>query len=1563
MRTLRNRFIALALAILASALVTSLLLSAETPHGRVAGTLKAADTGARLARVTVSLAPAIDGASRYRTSETRTDAQGNFTFRHVPVGSYRLIAKTYAHEQPDQVLAVHEGQTTEASFELQPVAPFLRIFQNQQVFTTAEKPRLRCRGFVPVNELTVSVYRVDPKVAAARWHGRLTESLTLHGRDLERADLDNVTELSRVSRRSQQIGGRDVEGIFRDDISLGVLSPGMYLASIDADGLRELALVTVTDLGMIVKAAPDRTLIYATNIATGKPARARIEVQREGKTLASGETGADGLLLLPFKRAQEEGGLTVIGRAGDSLAVATLYPYWSREDDPLRVYTYTDRPVYRPGQTVNFRSVLRELHGDNYRVPGRTEAQVRVADGNDNTVYNGQHATTKFGSLSGEFDLSSEALPGSYTITVSADGGRHEAYFSVAEYRKPEFEITVTPAQKRYTVGQTIQATVSAQYYFGAPVPEAEVEYFVSRAQTWYYDDGGSAWDEDLLESESDYYDEGEIVAQGTGKMDENGRLTITIPPPKKEKSSYDEGQDWRYSIYVSVTDASRRSGDGQGSVLMTQGDYRLSVSPEDWVAQPDQQVAVKVRAIDYDGRPVAGASGELQLVRAVWQGERERRTVVERRPWKADDQGEATVQVTPREDGDFRLLARSTDGHRNRISGMSWLWVMSGEYSTFNYPYQDLDVRADRKLYRQGETAELIVNTRYAPQTALLTIESSRLLQQRLVRLEGKSTIIKIPVDASFLPSVHAGVCFFDGKRLVSGDALINVSREQKALTVEVTPDKQKYGPGEKATYRVRTLTPAGKPVQAEVSLGLVDEAIYGIARESAPNIVAYFYPKREHEVLTAFSFPEVYLSGDDKAGSTIRTRKVFRDTAFWNPATVTDANGAASFTITLPDNLTTWRATARAADLQTRVGETTSKVVVSKPFLLRLETPRFLTQGDKVSLTVVAHNLTDNPVTAEIGLDASGITLPKRPRGDLRIAPGKAGRLEWEASAPALGEARVRAWGKAGELEDAMELPLPVQPKGREHAVQSSGSVEGHEDLRFTVRKDVLPGTQQLTIRLTPTLVSAMLGSLDYLAAYPYGCTEQTMSAFLPDVVLAQLLKSTGIENARLKKTLPQMVEAGLLRLYGYQHDDGGWGWWKYDDSDPWMTAYVIYGMLQAKEAGFTVSPGAFQNGMEALKRLASSSAPAPEVRIYMAYVLALAGQNQSADAIVKRYTGTQGGYRREELSDYGRIFLARSLRLLGSPDEGRKVLETAWSRYTARQQDVTGDIWWNENDTAAALLDAACELAPEDPRLPDLVRGIVERRQGNHWYSTRDTAAVLYALTHYLQIIRELTPNLTATVSVNGHNVATRRFTAADVFSPEVTLKLGAKEIGQGNVAVAIETSGSGRLYYTANLEEVVTGDLDKPVRAAPGLVIERSYRKWMRAPGKEPAKEQGAEGGGVSYRSGEVVEVTLTVRVQRPFNYLMVEDRLPAGGEAQDRGFVSPWEWTDWWAEQVVRDRTVSFAIRHLNPGVHRLTYQFTAIQPGRFTALPPQVYDMYRPQVRAEGVANTVTIKP
>lgn len=194
--------------------------------------------------------------------------------------------------------------------------------------------------------------------------------------------------------------------------------------------------------------------------------------------------------------------------------------------------------------------------------------------------------------------------------------------------------------------------------------------------------------------------------------------------------------------------------------------------------------------------------------------------------------------------------------------------------------------------------------------------------------------------------------------KRFIFGQKLLQVSPQDRFLQVEVTPDNGEYKPREKARYTIKTTDAGGKPVSAEVSLSVVDEAIYAISEEMVPEIKRFFYGKRPNLVATTTSFVERYFGGAKKEAR--EKRGDFRDTAYWNPTILTDENGEAKVELQLPDNLTTWRATARAHTLETSVGSGVNKVLARKKLLARLALPRFFVEGDTVSLGGIVHNST---------------------------------------------------------------------------------------------------------------------------------------------------------------------------------------------------------------------------------------------------------------------------------------------------------------------------------------------------------------------------------------------------------------------------------------------------------------------------------------------------------------------------------------------------------------------------------------------------------------------------
>lgn len=1535
------------------------LLSLETARGDVVGKAIAEELGTPLPGADIDL-NMVGGTLQHFATEA--DDHGRFEFRRIPAGEYRIAAHSIAHKLKPQRITVTEGRgDPPRTLELSPVEPFLDLYMHQSVFTPSEKPELRCRGFGPAASAELEVYRVDFATAVAARHRGLTRVLSPHGGSIESLDLRQVPQLELIAEEEQSITTRDLEGVFNERIRLPQLSPGIYLVGVSIDELRRVEMLTITDMGIIVKSTREQVLVFAVELESGRPyPDVEVNFTWGGKPIGSGRTDDQGLLEMALPRERGDGSLDINAHSGGSFAFVDTWRWYSPDHDGWRVYTYTDRPAYRPGQTVYFKSIARKRLGNEYQVPADVEATVRIHDGRDNLVYSGRHTTNEYGSLHGELELPENALPGLYNIALRLEGETVSSDFEVLEYRKPEFEVQVKTDQGRYTRGDTIRATVRAEYYYGAPVADAEVSYEVTRSEYWFFP-GEQEWDVELYEPYT-YSGDGGIVLSGLGRTNSAGEFVLQIPTEVAtdediERPVYDQ----RYTISAEVVDPSRRWVSGSRSMIVTQGEYFLEVQCSPSVLAPDDPTTVKITACDYDGKPVADASGYVKLERLEWVGSVEQSKQEASDRWTTDAQGTAEVALTPTRKAGYRVLAVSEDSRGNKIRAQDQIWVTDGRYASFSYPYGELALTTDKTVYQVGDVAQILVNTNYAPTTALLTVEGADIYRKELVELAGKSTILDVAVRDEYLPGCYVSVAFVRDKRFFSEQVPLTISRRAKAVQVAITPDHEEYLPSAPARYLVRTTDGEGNPVRAEVSLAVVDEAVHALAPDRAGDILRRFYPHQDLAVETHFSFPEIYLSGGDKAGRHIATRKKFRDTAFWAPSIVTDRNGQASFAFDMPDNLTTWRATVRASTLDSRFGQGVNKVVCSKPFLVRLGGPRFFTQKDEVVISNLVHNRTDQPLTVTAGLDVPELEFSGKSDRSARVGPGDIHRFEWHTSVPTAGEKQVRVWAEAGDLSDAMELTLPVVPKGRRRVETRVGSVEDKQIERLQIREDAIAGATAMQIRLTPSLASGMLGSLEYLAGYPYGCTEQTMSAFLPDVAIAQTLKKLKISAPYLEAELPEMVQAGLLKLYDYQHSEGGWGWWRYDEDDPWMTAYVLFGLVQARDAGFPVNERVISRGLRVMTRMSKKDIGKDNLA-FVAYVFGLVGNTEQASSLLDGLITKprRGGSDVSSLDNWSQAMVALTLHGLDRSREARSVLAALRDRAEVGKNLV---YWkasgkWSDIEATAMALKAACAVTPRDHRLPNVVRWLMLQRQGGHWQSTRDTAFVLYALADYLAVTGELAADLAVVVELNGEQLAVRRFTSRDVFKPELVIDAPAELLEEQEQTLSLAASGTGRLYYTAELSQYVPAELETETITGHGLVVQRTYRKLNA--GAQAVPQVGEP---LAVRSGEVIEVTLKLSAEREFEYLMLEDPIPAGCEVPDQGRVSIWEWDYWWADRVVRDELVAFAITRLPKGTKEIKYKLVAQIPGEYCAMPTQVYNMYDPRVRTAGTVASIAIKP
>lgn len=1365
-------------------------------------------------------------------------------------------------------------------------------------------------------------------------------------------------------------------------IPVEVPGKGLYVVEAVHGGLRSFTLVNVTELGIITKSAPGRVLAYVQHRVSGAPvADCPVLFWSNRKEVAREKTDGDGLAEATFAEDRPEDSL-VLARQGEDFAVTSLYS-WYLSSDPSRYltgYVYTDRPVYRPGHTVYFKGVLRTQLGAEYRLPELREVLVEIESSDNKTLYRRTHAVSAAGTLDGEFAVPEGAALGYYSILIRAGERTVYSGFHIEEYRKPEYEVRVAAEERRVLQGQPIRATISARYYYGEPVAGARVTYVVHTSRYWlpFYDD-----EEFPEEGEEDDYYGGEQVLDESGQLDAEGRLTITIPTAVSDRR-----WDLRYRIEARVTDAANREIAGRAFVAATYGSFLVRVWPEQYLYQPGETAKFQVEARDYDGNPVQTAV-RLELHRWYWN--RPLAAPVRQGMARTGADGKARVELAVGDGGSWlaRVVARTPE--RREVESQAHVWV-SGGSRWWDERRERVEIVPDKASYKPGDVARVLVVTGADDAHILVTAEGSALHSRQVVRAAGATVTVEVPIQPQYAPSFFVGVAFLRENQLYQGSKRVKVPPVERQLSVEVASSKPQFQPGEPAIYDVAVRDHAGRPVAgAELSLGVVDEAIYAIRPEAARDIVQFFYGQSYNRVSTNSSLSYYFHGEAGRRAMRLaaaprraalaqlkperlvepKVRKAFPDTVFWTARLTTDAAGRAQTRFSFPDSLTTWRATARAVTADTRVGSATHRVLVRKNLILRLATPRFFTEGDEVVISALVHNYLETEKQARVSLEVEGLEILEGATRDVAI-PGRAdAEVRWRVRVIPGREAKLLSKALTDEESDAVELTLPVRPFGVQLAESRAGMTADHAGdvaAELVFPPAAVPSSRALEIRVSPSLAGAIFGALDYLAGYPYGCTEQTMSRFLPSIVVAQAVRELGLRSAVNEAELEKKVREGLERLYEFQHDDGGWGWWQTDESHSFMTAYVLSGLAVADKAGYPAREYVVRRARNWLRGAFDRESRAyPDLRAYMAYALVVSGLEEPAvlDTVWQQ---------RAELTPYGQALLglamdhagdARAEELAAALEQSARVTEL--EAYWALARDTLMDFYGDASPEATAFaMKLLTRRRPTSPLLPKAAAWLVNHRnEGHYWYSTKQTAMVIFGLIDYLRAGGELRPDFQVTVWVNDRQVHTQRFTTADataVASP--VIRLGPEQLADGANRVRIEKRGEGRLYWSARAEYFSAEE--KLERT--GTVALNILREYFRL---APEREAGR----IVYRleplagelaPGDVLVVRLTVS-GGGWRYLMVEDPIPAGAEFVERDDLyeiknrPPW-WRYFYTRREFHDDRAAIFQTYFYRGQEQHIYLLKVVNPGRFRVSPARVVPMYQPQHLATTEAKQVTVK-
>jgi hypothetical protein len=541
-----------------------------------------------------------------------------------------------------------------------------------------------------------------------------------------------------------------------------------------------------------------------------------------------------------------------------------------------------------------------------------------------------------------------------------------------------------------------------------------------------------------------------------------------------------------------------------------------------------------------------------------------------------------------------------------------------------------------------------------------------------------------------------------------------------------------------------------------------------------------------------------------------------------------------------------------------------------------------------------------------------------------------------------------------------------MDVVPHGLRQTMGGTTTIaEDEADKTISLDLPAHPDTQarQLRIEASPSIAATLFGALDYLTGFPYGCTEQTMSRFLPDVIVAQTLRDVPAARIRATNDLDGKVKSGLDRLYSFQHTDGGWGWWKSDASDAFMTAYVVDGLVLAERAGYAVDEDRLAMARDRLRTMLDGAGtdgdavqPDAETRAYMTYAL-----NQSGDTEAKYVEDFYAN--RNTLQSYGRALLALALKQRG---DDRAVEVAAEIEAAARASDF--DAHWETRfktrygyeqvmdiEATAFSLKALAQITPQSELLAKAARWLVgNRRNGYYWSSTRETAFAIYGLTEYLKVSRELEADYTLEVYVNDEQVISRRVTAEDAQSAQTfTIERKGRAVGSTS-RVRVVKRGRGALYLSTTLE-YFTGDEEVAAQESPDLKLTREYLRLFVTETDDGKPSWRLEPLAGDVRSGDLIVSRLRLSGARA-QHLMIEDPIPAGctqvSSVSGLSFsYGAGNWGDWYSAREFRDTRTVFFMADFD-GDAMLQYAMRVEVPGAFRVAPARVELMYRPTVQA-----------
>lgn len=1155
--------------------------------------------------------------------------------------------------------------------------------------------------------------------------------------------------------------------------------------------IRRTALVQLTKLSVTAKFSPHQNLVLVTTLEDAEPvAGATVTIRsmrgdgdNSGAVLWSGQTdgegralgpGWNGLGITPQDRWSTPTVLVTAEKSGDLAFITSqdtdgLEPYrfdgvdaaWQPEAVTHMGSVFSDRGLYREGETVHLKGILRTREDGDWRVR-RDSVRVLVESPRGAVVLDRRLAPSSLGSIALDWDAPDRADLGGYLVRV-VDAGDADAltadpwerddlasgFFRVDAFRRATFAVEARAEAPSYVAGDFAELSASGRYLFGASMGGAPVRYALRVEPSGFTPPGLDAYRFGTLGYQPGLYQE---LASGDTTLDAEGMLRL-----REQVRGTDRGTPLRLRFSASVTAPDRQELTGETDLTLHPGLFYVGLRPRTTFLDltKDKTLPVDIVTVDPEGRGVSAESVEVEVVRQQWNSVREVgadgrlrwRTEQTEEPVAtrtiATEAGKATrLNVPLALGGSYLIRATGRDLRGNAIRSEARVYATGRGYTAWAREDDDrIDLVADQRTYAPGETARILVASPYEEATALVTVEREGIISSRVVTLVGSSPQVDVPITEAHLPNVFVSITLLHGRSSEPGSGMdagapsfkigyvpLRVDAGARHLRVAVEANESTVRPGDEVVVNLKLEDQDGRGVPGEITFSAADAAVLNLLGYALPDPFETFYGPRPLRVTTAEGRARLvrqqnFGQKEEDAGggggmSGDQLRRDFRPLAHWAPSIQTDSRGRAEVRFRVPESLTTFRlmATAHTADHQFGAGRT--DVIVTQPLVLQPALPRFARRGDTFEAGVLVTNTTGKDGSAVVTAEGDGLMLVGPGTRSEAVADGatREVRFRWRADEPGTATLRFRA--RLGGEEDAFETTIPLALPTEKtvtatYAAVPSGAGIAEEGLRLPA--DRVPSLGSLYASLSSTALVGLDGATQYLFSYPYGCLEQRTSKVRPLLVADDLLALYDLDA--LDGDREDVIEDWIADLDGFWVGDG-FGMWKGSREAHWyVTAYTVLALAEARDAGYDIPATLTAQAVDALASRAKRSSEVPRfydtgswrtTRALQLYALARHGRFLTSEIVALADLGTSGQLDAEaeahllRLANAATGSAAQTLARYRAPLAERLLgrLRVEADRATIDIRDTSGSAWIFASDTrATALALAALSELPVD------------------------------------------------------------------------------------------------------------------------------------------------------------------------------------------------------------------------------------------------------------------------